>query len=115
MLRQVTLLSILGSHAVAVPLCPTFPPTELRYVVDQSQSKFLLYSKPLERTFKSVREGDLAQEPVTLEIEELSGGVSDNKGTHLEPVSGTDAGMILYTSGTKSRPVGYKPFVTSAA
>ena len=40
-----TLLSILAAHAIAVPLSPTFPSHELRYIIDQSESLMLLSSE----------------------------------------------------------------------
>ena len=38
-------MSILAAHAIAVPLSPTFPAHELRYIIDQSESLMLLSSE----------------------------------------------------------------------
>lgn len=104
----VTMLSILGNRAVAVPLAPGFPASELRYVMNNSTAVLLLSStrflskgkealaeglgsksrlKVVEKRFESL-EDELQQTPVLVNSKETNIG-----------------GLMLYTSGTTSRPV----------
>lgn len=103
--KTVTLLSIFGSNAIAVPLAYSFPTSELGYIVENSQASILLsYAKDEKRTEGLVREG----------LKRLIIGTGfDRKQTEgdfslpvkLETIHQVSSGLMLYTSGTTSRPV----------
>ncbi|KAJ4990436.1 AMP-binding enzyme [Stagonosporopsis vannaccii] len=101
----VTLLSILAAHAIAVPLSPTFPAHELRYIIDQSESLMLLSSEKFQDKADEILEEDMQTSPINWKREKIMMGKTDDYVTLEEPTS-TKGGMMLYTSGTTSRPKG---------
>ena len=103
--RTVTLLSILAAHAIAVPLSPTFPAHELRYIIDQSESLMLLSSEKFQDKADEILKEDMETSPINWKREKIMMGKADDYVTLEEPTS-TKGGMMLYTSGTTSRPKG---------
>ena len=101
----VTLLSILAAHAIAVPLSPTFPAHELRYIIDQSESLMLLSSDKFQDKADEVLKEGMETSPINWKREKIMMGKQDDYVTLEEPTS-TKGGMMLYTSGTTSRPKG---------
>lgn len=101
----VTLLSILAAHAVAVPLSPTFPAHELRYVIDHSESLMLLSSHKFHDQAADVLSEGMRTTPLHYRQDKIMTG---RTGDHviLEPPTSDQGGMMLYTSGTTSRPKG---------
>jgi len=105
----VNLLSILGSNAIAVPLAPAFPLGELRYILDHSGALMLISSnKYAEKAMDTLKEG-LQNPPIDARTEKIAeGGQSDHKPILEDMGDAVDkGGMMLYTSGTTSRPVSY--------
>lgn len=104
----VHLLAILASDAIALPLAPSFPPGELRYNLNHSQAKLLVVSSQHEKQARQVLEADLALAP-RLVRSQLIGASDDRQAAdqdhRLEPQDMDHGGMMLYTSGTTSRPV----------
>lgn len=94
----VNLLAVLGSNAIAVPLAPAFPVSELRYNIEQSQAMTLLATKEHEAKAKDVVKG-LSE---TLTIPDMKSGTASR---NFDPAGESQGGMMLYTSGTTSRPV----------
>jgi malonyl-CoA/methylmalonyl-CoA synthetase len=101
----VTLLSILAAHAVAVPLSPTFPAHELRYIIDQSESLMLLSSEKFQSQADEVLKEGMETKPINYKQEKIMMGKTDDYVTLEEPTS-KQGGMMLYTSGTTNRPKG---------
>ncbi|KAF2192094.1 acetyl-CoA synthetase-like protein [Zopfia rhizophila CBS 207.26] len=101
----VTLLSILASHAIAVPLSPTFPAHELRYILDQSASLMLLSSEKFQDKAGEVLKEGMETTPINYKQEKIMMGRTDDYVTLDDPTS-DQGGMMLYTSGTTSRPKG---------
>ncbi|KAF2840489.1 acetyl-CoA synthetase-like protein [Patellaria atrata CBS 101060] len=102
----VTLLAILGCHSIAVPLAPSFPANELRYIVEQSQALMLLSSSKFQNQAKDIVKENLGYVPILAELGKILEGdkVANAK---LEDIrSEGNGGMMLYTSGTTSRPKG---------
>ena len=104
----VTLLAILGSHAVAVPLSPTFPAHELRYILDQSQSLMLLSSDKFQDKADEILKEGLETQPINYKPDKILAGNTIETVTLENPIS-SNGGMMLYTSGTTSRPVCIEP------
>ena len=102
----VTLLSILGSDAIAVPLSAAFPASELRYIIDQSEAKMLLSSKKFGDKAEEVLKEGLENKPIHAPLVKIETG-ADPKDVSLENLSSSQGGMMLYTSGTTNRPVRY--------
>lgn len=102
-----TLLSVLGSNAIAVPLSPSFPPGELRYILEQSGALALLSSARFSDKAAETLKEDLEHKPIALSVQKIvEGGVSAQEITLEDVPEGADkAGMMLYTSGTTNRPV----------
>ena len=102
-----TFLSILACDSVAVPLSSGFPASELRYILENSEAVTLLSSRKFQEKAEEVlKEGieHLPRRPVLNVVEKrLSGDGED--GVQLVPLPMTKGGMMLYTSGTTSRPV----------
>lgn len=99
-----TLLSILGTHSIALPLSPAFPAHELQYILDQSQAAMLLSSKKFEGKAEEVLKEKLATPPKHVKLEKRMGGAEPTSVTLEGPEDG-EGGMMLYTSGTTNRPV----------
>ncbi|GAB7355810.1 hypothetical protein MBLNU459_g6483t2 [Dothideomycetes sp. NU459] len=104
----VTLLSVLGSNAIAVPLSPAFPASELRYILNHSEALMLLSSSKFADKAAEVLQDGLDFKPVSASLEKIAeGDRGDGKVTLEETDSASDqGGLMLYTSGTTSRPKG---------
>jgi malonyl-CoA/methylmalonyl-CoA synthetase len=100
----VTLLSILGTHSIALPLSPAFPAHELQYIMDQSQALMLLSSKKFEGKAQEVLKYGLEASPRLINLEKKLGSGEQREVALEGPTSGA-GGMMLYTSGTTNRPV----------
>ena len=103
-LFAVTLLAVLAARAIALPLSPAFPATELRYILNQSGASLLVSSDKFAGKASEVLEEELEKRPAHLRLEKHLGG-----GAHEKVVVGDEdagrAAMMLYTSGTTNRPV----------
>ena len=99
-----TLLSIIASGAVAVPLAPAFPVNELKYVTNHCEARILLASSRNWDKAGKLVSGAEENELVRLRVEELVDNEQDLSGEHIEKAQAFD-GMMLYTSGTTSKPV----------
>ncbi|KAL8801935.1 MAG: hypothetical protein Q9223_006829 [Gallowayella weberi] len=102
----VTLLSILGSNSIAVPLSSSFPASELRYILDNSQALMLLSSDKFQSKADEVLKEGLEQKPILCTIDKQLEGNQSQGNIRLEQIHGDRSGMMLYTSGTTSRPKG---------
>ncbi|PNS21859.1 hypothetical protein CAC42_457 [Sphaceloma murrayae] len=103
----VNLLSILASDAIAVPLSPTFPVGELRYVLDHSEALMLLSStKFAEKAQETLKEG-LTHTPISAGAAKTKADSPLHTTPTLHDLTGQEqGGLMLYTSGTTSRPKG---------
>src|SRR4030081_2428787 len=101
---QVTLLSILGTHSIAVPLSPAFPTQELKYIIDHSEAALLLASNKFATKAQEVLNAGLEKEPNLVMVHKKMGDSCSTEVTLAEPSEG-QGGMMFYTSGTTSRPV----------
>ncbi|KAM0354824.1 hypothetical protein ACHAPU_000649 [Fusarium lateritium] len=102
----VTLLAILASNAIAVPLAPSFPAPELRYIIDNSSCLVLISSARYAPKAEEVLSQDLATPPLFYQLNKIS---NNSEEKHIELCDLSDkpqGGMMLFTSGTTARPKG---------
>lgn len=100
-----TLLSVLGSNAIAVPLSPAFPAGELRYILDQSGALMLLSSAKFASKAEEVLKEGLEHKPIDVKVDKALEGSTVVESPKLEEMPEDRGGMMLYTSGTTARPV----------
>jgi malonyl-CoA/methylmalonyl-CoA synthetase len=101
----VTLLAILATNAIAVPLSPAFPSGELRYILDQSGALMLATSPKFATKADDVLTGELEKRPILSRWEKIVEGTGTKEEVVLEDMKEDKGGMMLYTSGTTNRPV----------
>ncbi|KAG8532969.1 uncharacterized protein KY384_001751 [Bacidia gigantensis] len=101
----VTLLSIFACDGIAVPLSSSFPASELRYILDNSQALTLLSSDKFKKQAETVLQEGLERRPTLNIVEKLMSG-SGRDEVQLVQLPETRGGLMLYTSGTTSRPKG---------
>lgn len=100
-----TLLSILASDAIALPLSPSFPPSELKYILDNSEALALLATEKYKNKAQQILDTGLAKEPFFAIHEKVNAGVNLTEPVDLHDIHDAKGGMMLYTSGTTNRPV----------
>jgi malonyl-CoA/methylmalonyl-CoA synthetase len=104
----VTLLSIFATHAIAVPLCTTHPDHELRYIIDHSSALMLLASSKFEEKAHSIIAEGTTNKPI-IGVEKILAGSKSAERIDLVDCDSAEiqrGGLMLYTSGTTSRPKG---------
>lgn len=102
-----TLLAILASNAVAVPLAPSFPAPELRYILDKCEALALISSSKFVVKANEVLGAGLSKAPLFYQFEGSGQVPTDYEGVTLCSFSSTSSGgMMLFTSGTTARPKG---------
>ncbi|OGE49789.1 hypothetical protein PENARI_c019G10790 [Penicillium arizonense] len=101
----VTLLAIFASDAIALPLSPSFPTRELKYILDNSQAKVLLATEKYAGKAMDILNQGLEREPLFNIRNKLMEGAARESVT-LEELKKPAGGMMLYTSGTTNRPKG---------
>ena len=102
----VTFLSILSHNAIALPLAFTHPSSELRYILENSQSSLFLSTEKFQEKAHDVLEEDLPYAPRLEILSKMETGATSAENVRFEEKSLDDAGFMLYTSGTTSRPKG---------
>lgn len=100
-----TLLSILGSNSIAVPLASSFPASELQYILDDSEALMLLSSVKFKKKADEVLKEGLHRKPISSTVEKKLEGSQSPDDIQLEAQQDNKSGLMLYTSGTTSRPV----------
>ncbi|KAL4786566.1 hypothetical protein BJX76DRAFT_355109, partial [Aspergillus varians] len=102
----VTLLSILASDAIAVPLSTGFPVHELKYIMDNSQAGMLVATERYGDMAQKILKEGLDREPVLDVRGKIVTGATGVGAVELEKLDKENGGMMLYTSGTTNRPKG---------
>lgn len=101
----VTLLSVISARGIALPMSPGFPAQELQYIMEQSQASMLLASGKFFQKALEVEKQGLSGQPDLIELGKLV-GQKESENVSLEACSEGNGGIMLYTSGTTSRPKG---------
>lgn len=106
-ISTVTFLAILASSAVALPLAPSHPASELRYILNDSAAAVVISSAAHVKQAQQVLEEGLDKVPVLHELGSFETANEDADEVKWEeaPADAT-SGMMLYTSGTTARPKG---------
>ena len=102
-----TLLSIFACDNIAVPLSSGFPASELRYILENSEAVTLVSSEKFrEKAEEVLKEGleHLKIKPLLNVVEKRRHGSGQDE-VQLVSLPMKKGGMMLYTSGTTSRPV----------
>lgn len=103
----VTLLAILASSAIALPLAPSHPASELRYLLNNSAAAVVVASATYAKQAEDVIKEGVDSVPV---LHQLGAFDQQNEKTFevqwTDAPSNVDSGMMLYTSGTTARPKG---------
>ena len=99
------MLSIFASNAIALPLSPAFPTSELQYIMDNSSAKVLLATEKYADKANQILQAGLQFDPLFDIRPKLSAGAMKNDVIQLEDTNYLHGGMMLYTSGTTNRPV----------
>lgn len=102
-------MSILACNAIALPLSPAFPATELQYILDDSEAKVLISTERHEEKAREILDKGLRSTPTFEVREKIIMGATGESPVVLQESEGNQkrGGMMLYTSGTTSRPVIY--------
>lgn len=104
------LFSILASNAIALPISPAFPHSEIEYILDNADARILLAT----RRSASIADRFVKRENLTIDVREpiLRSSSHANFLPRLEQLDLPDVntldskgGLMLYTSGTTNRPV----------
>lgn len=101
----VTFLSILANNAIALPLAATFPTPELRYILNHSQASVFLTSEKHHDKAQEVISAEIESMPVFVKTDKILQGSKSVETVSIEDADTSHGGMMLYTSGTTSRPV----------
>lgn len=92
-----------------MPLSPSFPSSEIRYILENSEARLLLSpSKFQSKAEEVIREG--LQQPPTLVVINKQLAEAEEKASEsvqLDDTTQNAGGMMLYTSGTTSRPASH--------
>jgi malonyl-CoA/methylmalonyl-CoA synthetase len=106
-LKVVTLLACLASNAIAVPLAPGFPPTELRYILHHSEACILLASDKHTKLAQQVLKEGVERKITSGHVPKTERGAQSEDPVRFDGGSHeAEGGMMLYTSGTTARPKG---------
>lgn len=106
-MRTVTYLAILTSSAIAVPLAPSFPPNELRYILNNSEAALLVSSESHAKLAETVLQDGLDETPIPHQLAAFDQESEEIFEVEwIDTVNSSTCGMMLYTSGTTARPKG---------
>ena len=96
-----------------MPLSSGFPASELRYILDNSEALMLLSSTKFQSKAEEVLKEGLERHVKHERVEKRGRGAETSERVELESVEQNAGGLMLYTSGTTSRPVSHiETFVT---
>lgn len=100
-----TFLSVLANNAIALPLAASFPTPELRYILNNAQASVFLTSDKHHDKAQEVIAEELESKPVFVKTDKILEGNKSVETVSIDDADINKGGMMLYTSGTTSRPV----------
>ena len=90
-----------------MPLAPSFPAGELRYILDHSEALILLSSAKYASQAKEVLKEGLEKTPRFAQLEKIEKGSEETFNIEYSgDKDNTSGGMMLFTSGTTAKPKG---------
>jgi acyl-coenzyme A synthetase/AMP-(fatty) acid ligase len=104
----VIFLAIIAHEAIALPLSHSFSASELRYLLENSKAKLFLSTPTLKSKADEVMESGLQQKPLLGVVDQIKHRSMGERTVEMADASLERSGLMLYTSGTTSRPVGPK-------
>lgn len=87
-------------------MSPAFPASELRYIVNQSQALALLTTEKYQDKSAEVAKDGIEQSLKFTKLSKIQDGGLTETSVLFEDLESQQGGLMLYTSGTTSRPVG---------
>lgn len=102
----VTFLSILAQDAIALPLAHGFPSSEIRYILENSEAKLFLSTSKFQDKARDVLKEELSYKPQLELLTKIETGATSAENVRFEDEELEQGGLMLYTSGTTSRPKG---------
>lgn len=96
---------MLAHDAIALPLASSFPKSELHYILENSSPVLFLCSEKFKQQAKDVLEGFAAPNLQLCTLDKIESQLSFAPDVRLEEQETSKGGLMLYTSGTTSRPV----------
>lgn len=106
LIHAVTFLSILAHDAIALPLSQSFPSSEIRYILENSEAKLLLSTEKFQDKARDVLKEDITHQPQLEILSKIETGADSTEHVKFEGSALDNGGFMLYTSGTTSRPKG---------
>jgi acyl-CoA synthetase (AMP-forming)/AMP-acid ligase II len=101
----VIFLAILANEAVALPLPTSFPTVELQYLLENSDPKVVLgtpqFESKAQESLRTARE----HKPKLCILDKLHHPSTSDESVEIVDAPTNQGGLMLYTSGTTSRPV----------
>lgn len=101
-----TFLSILSHDAIALPLAPTHPNSELRYILENSEALFFLATEKFREKAQDVVKEGLDHVPKLEILSKIETGAVSAENVKFSSTRVEMGGFMLYTSGTTNRPKG---------
>jgi AMP-binding enzyme len=107
-LLEVTFLAILAHEAIALPLSPAFPASELRHVLENSGAKIFRFTSSLASKAEEALDDKLRTSPLlSMAQDGKREPILEEEKIEIDRNCIGGGGIMLYTSGTTSRPVCY--------
>jgi len=89
-----------------VPINPDIAPNEMRYIISDSKSKVIFYSKTLESKIKNIKNLDNVKLKKIISINDQEFSLKNEDSFEENEISINDTAIIIYTSGTTGNPKG---------
>lgn len=99
-------MSILAHDAIALPLAQSFPSSEIRYILENSEARILLSTTKFEDKARDVLSDIITTNPQLEILSKIETGATSAENVRFEDRDLLHGGFMLYTSGTTSRPKG---------